>query len=117
MLIGKRLKELRKAKGYSQTELGNLINVTKVSICGYESENRTPNLETLRDLTKVLNVSADYLMGNDINVINENDESVIIKLTNEDLEFINELKNNRTLYKRMIEDPKRFVELMDKKLN
>lgn len=117
MLIGKRLKELRKARGFSQTELGNLINVTKVSICGYESENRTPNLDTFQDLTKVLGVSADYLLGNDIKVVSESDESYHVMMSKESIEFMTMLKNNKELYHRLVEDPKRLVELMDKKIN
>ena len=36
-MIGKRLKELRMKRGFSQQELGTAIGVTKVSICGYEN--------------------------------------------------------------------------------
>ena len=34
MLIGKRIKELRLERKMSQQELGDMIGVTKVSICG-----------------------------------------------------------------------------------
>ncbi len=44
MLLGKRIKSLRKEKGLTQQELGDLINVTKVSICCYENETRVPTL-------------------------------------------------------------------------
>lgn len=47
MLIGKRIKSLRKGRGLTQEELGKIINVTKVSICCYENETRIPTLETL----------------------------------------------------------------------
>ena len=46
-MIGKRVRELRIKKGMSQQELGNAIGVTKVSVCGYESGSRLPNLEKL----------------------------------------------------------------------
>ena len=46
MLIGKRIKDMRLEKGMSQQELGDMIGVTKVSICGYENGTRTPSLET-----------------------------------------------------------------------
>lgn len=117
MLIGKRLKELRKARGLSQTELGNMINVTKVSVCGYESENRTPNLETFQDLTRVLEVSADYLLGNDIKVVSESEQSYQVMMAKEGIEFMTLLKKNKELYQKLLEDPKRLVELMDKKIN
>ena len=37
MINGKRLKELRKAKGLTQTELGDILGVSKSSICCYMS--------------------------------------------------------------------------------
>ena len=42
MLIGKRIKDMRLEKGMSQQELGDMIGVTKVSICGYENGNYPP---------------------------------------------------------------------------
>lgn len=119
MLIGKRLKDLRKAKGLNQQDLGNLVNVTKVSICCYEKGTRTPNLETFQDLLNVFNVSADYLLGNDINVkvIKEGTEPYMISMSNETVDLFKELKLNSDLYRRIMEaDPKRVVELLVKLL-
>lgn len=119
MLIGKRLKDLRKAKGFNQQDLGNLVNVTKVSICCYEKGTRTPNLETFQDLANVFNVSADYLLGNDINVnvVKEGEETYNISIPKEIASLYNELKLNDDLYRRLIEeDPKRITELLGKLL-
>ena len=41
MLLAKRMKELRMDRGLTQKELGEIINVTKVSICCYENSTRT----------------------------------------------------------------------------
>ena len=54
MLLSKRLKELRISNGLTQRELGERVNVTKVSICCYENGTRTPTLDTLTKLGKVL---------------------------------------------------------------
>jgi len=119
MLIGKRLKELRKAKGLNQQELGNLVNVTKVSICCYEKETRTPNLETFQDLSRVFNVSADYLLGNDVkvNVVKEGEETYSISVPKECADLYNELLLDKELYRKiMTEDPKRIAELLGKLL-
>lgn len=119
MLIGKRLKELRKDKDLSQKELGNLINVTKVSICCYEKGTRTPNIETFQDLLNVFNVSADYLLGNDLkaNVIKEGEEPYIINLPKEAASLLKELERDKDLYRKVMEDdPKRVVELLSKLL-
>ena len=40
MLNGNRLREVRKQKGLTQTELGELIGVGKSAICCYEKETR-----------------------------------------------------------------------------
>jgi transcriptional regulator with XRE-family HTH domain len=119
MLIGKRLKELRKAKGLNQEELGKLVNVTKVSICCYEKGTRTPNLDTFQDLLNVLNVSADYLMGNDVKamVVKDGEESYTVSVPKEAVDLYNELKLDQDLYRRVMEDdPKRVIELVGRLL-
>jgi transcriptional regulator with XRE-family HTH domain len=119
MLIGKRLKELRKAKGLNQQELGDLVNVTKVSICCYEKGTRTPNLETFQDLANVFNVSTDYLLGNDIkaNVVMEDEEAYALTIPKEAADFLKELKLDKDLYYKVLsEDPKRVIELLNKLL-
>lgn len=117
MLIGKRLRELRKEKGLNQEELGKLINVTKVSVCCYEKGVRTPNLETLEDLANIFNVSVDYLLGNDlkIKVQSKEDEEFYITIPKEIALLIKEIKADADLYKKVLgEDPKRIRELLSK---
>ncbi len=65
MLVGSRLKELRRVFGLTQQELGNILNVTKATICCYEKETRTPTLENLIDLSDYFEVTIDYLLGRD----------------------------------------------------
>ena len=82
---GERLKRLRKEKKLTQTELGKIINVTKVSISGYESGDRTPDTDNLRRLSDFFGVSSDYLLGrtdnpNQIDYINSNEEDEKIML-------------------------------------
>ena len=68
MLLSKRLKELRLKNNMTQRELGEKVNVTKVSICCYESGTRCPTLDTLTKIGEVLGVSVSYLMGYDEDV-------------------------------------------------
>lgn len=49
-MLGQRIKEARLSKGLSQEQLGNLIGVSKVTICWYESNTRTPSLENFEKL-------------------------------------------------------------------
>ena len=116
MFLGKRLRDLRLSKGLTQLQLGELVNVTRVSISCYENNKRTPNLETFLDLTRVLDVSADYLLGNDINVVLEKEEDYSIKLSHEDVLIINELKRNKELYQKLINNPKRTIALINKQI-
>lgn len=63
MDFSERLKELRKSKKMTQEELGKIINVSKVSISGYETGSRSPDRETLVALADFFNVTADFLLG------------------------------------------------------
>lgn len=118
MFIGKRLKELRTKNNYTQQELGNLVNITKVSICCYEKGTRTPNIETLEDLSNILKVSTDYLLGRETNVtIMENEEPYGIKISKNDIDIIREMKKHKGLYNKVTNDPKRVIELINKKIS
>jgi transcriptional regulator with XRE-family HTH domain len=57
------LKEYRKQKGYSQTQLGQRIGVTRQAISRWESGTDTPSLERIAALARVLGVSIDALAG------------------------------------------------------
>lgn len=116
MFIGSRVKELRKKKGLTQTELGKLINVTKVSISCYEHNNRIPNLDTFIDLVEVLETTPDYLLGRDVNVIAQNDEKYSIVLPNLDMQIIKEIRNIPSLHSFLLKNPKRGVEYLNKKI-
>jgi hypothetical protein len=76
-------------------------------------------LETFQDLLNVFNVSADYLLGNDIklNVVKDNEESYAVSVPKEAADLFKELQLNPDLYRRVMEDdPKRVVELIAKLL-
>jgi transcriptional regulator with XRE-family HTH domain len=46
MIIGERIKKERIKRNLSQQQLGDMLGVSKVSICGYETGTRTPTMET-----------------------------------------------------------------------
>ncbi len=62
-MIGNKIKEMRKLKKLSQSELGKLIGTTGASIMRYEKGQREPNKETVEKLAKALNVSPSELLG------------------------------------------------------
>ncbi|HHX93899.1 MAG TPA: helix-turn-helix transcriptional regulator [Tenericutes bacterium] len=112
----KRLKELRKKHGLTQNKLGNLVNVTKVSISGYENGNRTPNIETLIDIADALGVTIDYLLGREINLVSEDSEEYKIKVSDVDLKILQEIKKYPNLYNNLVNNLENTVKLIDKKL-
>lgn len=60
---GKRLKQLRKEKGYTQVTLAETLGVSKGTVAQWESRNTNPEFETYDALLDLLDVSSDYLMG------------------------------------------------------
>ena len=115
MFLGYRLKELRKSKNISQAELGKLLGVTKVSVSGYEKGTRIPSLEILINIIKLFEVSADYMLGRELNVVCENDQNVTILLASKDIDIIRELRSRPSLYCEVAENPKRFFGSLYKK--
>ena len=58
-----RLKELRKKRGYTQTDLGKKVGVKQSTFTNWENGKREPNFETLLKLASILNTTASYLLG------------------------------------------------------
>ena len=115
-MIGKRLKELRLQKGFSQQKLGDMIGVTKVSICGYENGTRIPTIENLTKLADNLDTTIDYLLGREVMVMNEENKSYVGSISYEDVCFIMELRHYPNLYSKLLKDCKRSASLINKKL-
>lgn len=116
MVLGERIRELRKKKGLTQQELANMINLTKVSISCYESGTRTPNLETFTDLVDALDTTPDYLLGRDKLLVSESNEDYKIYVSKEELDILKELNKNKEIINFLRSDPKRSVEYIVKKI-
>ncbi len=115
-LFGKRLRETRKSNHLTQEQLAKRIGVTKTSISCYESGSRTPTLETLIDLANELNVELTYFLGVDEYRVASDDISFGINLAKDEIVLIKELRNHISLYEKLLDDPKRMIELIEKKL-
>ena len=59
------LKLAREQKGLSQKDVAEKIGVAKSTYSLYESGNREPNVQTIKKIANVLDVSADELLGID----------------------------------------------------
>lgn len=110
MILGVRIKELRKQKGLTQQQLGDLIGVTKVSVCCYENGTRIPNLDTLLDMADIFGVDVSYLVGRDNFIIAEGNHYYMSK---EEVKLIQELRNSPILYKKFINESKRTISILE----
>ncbi len=88
MNLGNNILELRKQMHLSQEKLGEKVGVTRQTISNWELEQTTPDTHQLIALAKVLNVSIDTLVDNDIHNLLEQ------KVNHVELEII---KNNKLL--------------------
>ena len=62
-LFSQRLSRLRKERGLSQKQLGEVIGVSNKAICTMELGTRETTFEKLVLLAEYFHVSADYLLG------------------------------------------------------
>ena len=60
-LIGKRIKEIRKAKNLTQEKLAELIDIETGSLSAIESGRHYPSLPTLIKISEVLNIETKSL--------------------------------------------------------
>ena len=74
MKFNERLLELRKKSGWSQEELGYKLDVSRQTISKWEAGQTTPELEKLRNLAKLFNISVDELINEDESIEETNTE-------------------------------------------
>lgn len=61
MTLGKRIKQLRQQRGWSQAQLSKKLNVHQKQISGYERGIHSPSIELLVRMAELFNVSLDYI--------------------------------------------------------
>lgn len=61
--FGKKMTTLRKEKKLSQSELAKMINTSTSVIGRYERDEMTPSIEAAKKLSKILNTTVGYLLG------------------------------------------------------
>ncbi len=117
MLIGARLKSARINQKMTQEQLGKLVGVSKATISLYESEKRSPKLETIMAFIYALGVSADYLLGSDVIVeIKDAKTPKYRTFTKEECEFIELLRKDEFVYDILIQNAKRGYEIIKQRI-
>jgi len=66
MTLGEKIKQLRQEKGYSQTFLEKRSGVNSKLLSKYENGRIIPTADTLRKLAEGLDISADYLIFDNV---------------------------------------------------
>lgn len=61
--LGERLKKARERKGLSQVEVYRRTNINNKTLSRYEKDGSEPDTETLKLLSDLYEVSADFLLG------------------------------------------------------
>ena len=67
MNTGKIIEALRKKQSWSQSELADKTNVSRVMIGKYEREEAVPSIEAAKSIADAFSVSLDYLFGEGVN--------------------------------------------------
>ena len=62
MSLGKRLKEVRMEKGFSQSDVAEVLNISRQSISRWENDKSYPDIDNLVELSKYYEISIDELL-------------------------------------------------------
>lgn len=62
MTLGEKIKTARKNAGITQEQLAKKLSVSRQAITKWEADNGFPDIENLKNLAELLNVSIDYLL-------------------------------------------------------
>lgn len=63
MRIGRRIERLREELGIKQWELADALHIGRSTLSGYETNRRSPDLNTLCQMADYFDVTTDYLLG------------------------------------------------------
>lgn len=86
LLIGKRIKEIRMQRGYTQLQLAQDLSCSQKHIGNIERGNSRPSLECLHDISLVLNVSLDYLVSENASYATIDEHSKLVVMVDRFIE-------------------------------
>ena len=112
MQLSDKIRIIRKARGYSQEGLGmnlSMVNkngISRQTVSDWENGNCEPKLNNIRDLAKVLEVSFDALLDDDIDL---NDKAVLNSVLHHLSSEKKEKVNNSFRYRIRLPVCKRYI--------
>ena len=84
MKFSEKIIKIRKENRLSQEEFGNKINVSRQAISKWESEQSQPDVEKVKEISKIFGVSIEYLLNDelkeDIKIAEKKDKKTIKKV-------------------------------------
>ena len=107
--IADRIKQLRKKKGVSQSQLAEAIGVKNNTVSTWERGTRKPDFDALQLLSNYFEVSFEYLLGS------SDEEETRFKPSQEDLDFYalsakaDEIKESTELLCRLSDKSRKIV--------
>lgn len=68
MTIGEKIREARKSAGLTQEQMAEKLMVSRQAITKWESDKGIPDINNLKAISSLLNVTIDYLVDNGQNM-------------------------------------------------
>lgn len=86
-----RIAELRKSKHWNQMALAMKLNVSQYLISAYETGRHQPSIDLLKQMSKLFNVSVDYIIEN-TDIKNPIEQFAKDNLTEDEIELLSIFK-------------------------
>lgn len=64
-MLSKKITELRLSFGWTQVQLAQKLGITKQTVSNWENDNIQPSIEMLVKISRIFNVSTDFILGED----------------------------------------------------
>lgn len=90
MINGKRIRELRSARGYTREQFSELIGISSMQAYKYEAGKSDATGEIIGRMAELFEVSSDYLLG-----ISDSKEQAKREFTEQEMIIINSILNNQ----------------------
>ena len=105
MILADKIIALRKAKGWSQEELAEQLDVTRQSVSKWEGAQSAPDLERIVRMSELFGVCTDYLLRDELEqppmqASGETEERRARRVTLQEAEGFLEAKADRPIGKR-----------------
>lgn len=110
-MCGIRIKDLRKERNITQSDLAKILNVTQDSISLWEKNKRVPDTQYIIQLANYFEVSTDYLLGrsDDFGNVTVTTASPSAVLTPDELELLELYKKLPRTRQKTVLDTIRFM--------